>query len=219
MPKPILYGVDTSGPTRFCLLTASAIGLEVELRAVDFTKNQHKTPEFRKINPIQTTPVLEDDGHYITDSHAICTYLIQKYGSKKDQDLYPTDLVARTMVDQKLFFDTGVLFVRLCKVLNLVFDPNGPSKIPESVLDEIRENYGILEAFLSKTTFIAGNTFTLADICCMITVSSCAFVPIDTTKYIKLTEWFNKMKALPYYHINDKGAKQLISNILPKLGN
>lgn len=117
MSKPILYGVDTSGPTRFCLLTASAIGLEVDLRAVDFTKNEHRTPEFKKINPIQTTPVLEDNGTYITDSHAICTYLVQKYGSAKHQELYPADLVERTMVDQKMFFDTGVLFVRLCKVL------------------------------------------------------------------------------------------------------
>lgn len=117
MSKPILYGVDTSGPTRFCLLTVSAIGLEVELRPVDFTKNQHKTAEFKKINPIQTTPVLDDNGVYITDSHAICTYLVQKYGSKEHQELYPTDLQARTMVDQKLFFDTGVLFVKLCKVL------------------------------------------------------------------------------------------------------
>lgn len=117
MTKPILYGVDTSGPTRFCLFTASAIGLEIELRPVDFTKNQHKTAEFKKINPIQTTPVLEDNGHYITDSHAICSYLVQKYGSEKHQELYPADLLARTMVDQKLYFDTGVLFVRLCKVL------------------------------------------------------------------------------------------------------
>lgn len=100
---------------------------------------------------------------------------------------------------------------------SLVFSPSAPKKIPEEVLDEIRENYGILEAFLSNTTYIAGNSFTLADICCMITVSSCAFVPIDATKHPKLTQWFDKMKALPYYHINDKGAKQLISNILPKL--
>lgn len=117
MKRPILYGVDTSGPTRFCLLTAKAIGLEIELRAVDFTKNEHKTAEFKKINPIQTTPVLEDDDNFITDSHAICTYLVQKYGSEEHQKLYPSDLLERTLVDQKLFFDTGVLFVRLCKVL------------------------------------------------------------------------------------------------------
>lgn len=117
MSKPILYGVDTSGPTRFCLSTAKAIGLELELRSVDFTKGEHKTPEYTKINPIQTTPVLEDNGIFIADSHAICTYLVQKYGSEKDQELYPKDIVSRTMVDQKLFFDTGVLFINLCKVL------------------------------------------------------------------------------------------------------
>jgi len=44
-------------------------------------------------------------------SHAISAYLVGKYG--KDDALYPKDLQKRAIVDQRLHFDTGVLFPRL----------------------------------------------------------------------------------------------------------
>lgn len=47
----------------------------------------------------------------IWDSHAICTYLVSKYG--KDDSLYPKDLLVRAKVDQRLHFDTGILFPSL----------------------------------------------------------------------------------------------------------
>lgn len=44
-------------------------------------------------------------------SHAITTYLINKYA--KDDSLYPSDARKRALVDQRLHFDTGVLFAAL----------------------------------------------------------------------------------------------------------
>lgn len=113
MSKPILFGVDGSPPTRFCLLTAKALDLDIEYRLVNMAGGEHRSEEFLKKNPLHTIPVLEDNGKYLTDSHAICTYLIQTYGSDKDQELYPTELFSRALVDQKLYFDAGVVFPKL----------------------------------------------------------------------------------------------------------
>lgn len=59
-------------------------------------------------------PTLDDDGYYLWDSHAITAYLVGKYG--KDDSLYPKDLKKRGTVDQRLHFDSGVLFPRLLKI-------------------------------------------------------------------------------------------------------
>lgn len=67
-------------------------------------------PEFLKLNPSHTIPVLDDNGVIISDSHAINSYLADKYG--KNDSLYPKDLVARSRVNEKLYFDTGFLFCR-----------------------------------------------------------------------------------------------------------
>lgn len=71
-------------------------------------KGEHLTEEYMKINPQHTVPTLIDDGKTLWDSHAINTYLIEKYAS--DDSLYPKDLYQRALVNQRLFFDCSVLF-------------------------------------------------------------------------------------------------------------
>lgn len=51
---------------------------------------------------------MEEDGFVLWDSHAIMGYLVEKYG--KDDKLYPKDLRKRAIVDQRLHFESGVLF-------------------------------------------------------------------------------------------------------------
>lgn len=63
------------------------------------------------MNPQHTVPTLDDNGFVIWDSHAINGYLIGKYG--KDDALYPKDVEKRAVVDQRLHFDSGILFPRL----------------------------------------------------------------------------------------------------------
>jgi hypothetical protein len=48
---------------------------------------------------------------YFLQSHAINAYLVNKYA--KDDSLYPKDPQKRAIVDQRLHFDSGVLFPRM----------------------------------------------------------------------------------------------------------
>uniref|UniRef100_T1GW09 Uncharacterized protein n=1 Tax=Megaselia scalaris TaxID=36166 RepID=T1GW09_MEGSC len=214
MSKPILYGIDPSPPCRACLLTAKAIGLDFEYKVVNLMTGEHMTEEFLKKNPQHTVPVLEDNGSFITDSHAICTYLVQKYGSEKDQLLYPADLYTRALVDQKLHFDTGVLFQKVKGVTKYVMTGK---KVPEEAVSAVYEGYDFLEKFLANSNYLVGNSLTVADLCCIATISSLVFAPIDPSKYPKLTEWIKRMKVLPYYETNEKGASQLLAMIKPSL--
>lgn len=64
--------------------------------------------DYLKLNPQHTVPTLIDGDFTLWDSHAIATYLIQKYG--KDDKLYPNDLETRARIDQRLHFDGSILF-------------------------------------------------------------------------------------------------------------
>ena len=77
---------------------------------MNLTEKEHLTPEFIKINPQHTIPVLIDDGLVLCESRAILTYLVEKYG--KDDSLYPKDPRARAIVNQRLYFDMGTLYQR-----------------------------------------------------------------------------------------------------------
>ena len=48
---------------------------------------------------------------YFFLSHAIASYLVRSYAS--DDSLYPQDPKQKAIVDQRLYFDAGILFPRL----------------------------------------------------------------------------------------------------------
>lgn len=68
--------------------------------------------------------------------------------------------------------------------------------------------YDLVNTFLDRTKWIAGNSFTVADIALVITVNSLeAIVPVDDTKYPNVRQWLNAANALPYFSINTEGIE------------
>lgn len=64
-----------------------------------------------------------------------------------------------------------------------------------------------MEAFLANGKYVCGDTITIADYCCIATISSVDTVaPIEAKKYPKLLAWIKLMEALPIYQENAAGA-------------
>ena len=58
-------------------------GASYDIVPVDFTKREHKTPEFLKINPAGKLPALVDGDSRIFETVAICLYLGDKFPEAK----------------------------------------------------------------------------------------------------------------------------------------
>lgn len=56
--KIILYYRTLSPPSRAVLLTAKAIGLNLELKDVNVLKGEHLTPEYRKVRYVCISSVM-----------------------------------------------------------------------------------------------------------------------------------------------------------------
>lgn len=57
-----------------------------------------------------------------------------------------------------------------------------------------------MEKFLAKQPYLAGEHLTIADLCCICTITSVSlFVPISEVRYPKLSDWVRRLSALPYY--------------------
>ncbi len=54
-------------------------GANYEIVPIDFTKGEHKTPEFLKINPAGKLPALVDGDAKIFEGAAICLYLAENF--------------------------------------------------------------------------------------------------------------------------------------------
>lgn len=61
-------------------LLMSILGVEYESVPVDFYPGwEHKSEEFKTINPLGHIPVIDDDGYVLRDAHAILVYLATAY--------------------------------------------------------------------------------------------------------------------------------------------
>lgn len=104
-----LYFAHFSPPARTALMTIRNLGLEVDLKHVDFLKGENKSEDFLKLNPLGQVPVLvEDDGFVLTESRAISIYLVSS--RNPESALYPKDPSKRAICDQMLYYDADVVF-------------------------------------------------------------------------------------------------------------
>ncbi|XP_013139439.1 PREDICTED: glutathione S-transferase 1-like [Papilio polytes] len=207
-----LYKMDASPPSRAVMMTIKAANIpDVEIIDVNMQERDHLKDEYVKINPQHTVPTLQDDEFCIWDSHAIAVYLLTKYST--NTTLYPSDPKQRAIIDQRLHFDSGILFPNLRGVVEpLVY--RGEKSIKQESLDKIKSGYEFTEKFLTKR-WIAGDEFTLADICFLASIrSSCEIVPIDPAVFPKLTDWLNRCKELDYHKSINEPGSVLLGNVV-----
>ncbi|XP_073811729.1 glutathione S-transferase 1-like, partial [Musca autumnalis] len=202
-----------SAPSRAVIYLAKYLGLELEFKVINLDTHETLKPEFRKLNPQHAVPTLVDGNHVIYDSHAICAYLVDKYAP--NDKLYPKDLVRRALVNARLHFDSCDIFspMRFMYVQILYGDLQ---TIPIEVVSSLEKSWDILEDILKDNRYLCGEDMTIADICCLATISAVVEnAPIDENKFPKLCDWLKRMCSMPFYC--DDGAEKLQKKIRKRL--
>ena len=124
------------------------------------------TPEFLAMNPNGTVPVLRDgDGEPLWKTGAILRYLAARYGAAP---FWPPDGPARARVDKwaewsKINVTLGFTAPVFWRVVRTAPADRDPAAIGQAI-EKLGKVLGIAEARLSRSTFLAGDDFTLADI-------------------------------------------------------
>jgi len=199
-----LYYLPGSAPCRAVQMAAKAVGVDLNLKLTNLMSGEHLKPEFLAINPQHTIPTIVDDGFNLWESRAIIVYLVEKYG--KTDSLYPKDPQKRALVNQRLYFDQGTLYQRLADY----YYPQIFAKAAANpdLLKKLEDAVGFLDKFLENSTYVAGETLTLADISLVATVSTLDVAAFDLSKYPNVTKWYAKCKATtPGYDINEAGLE------------
>ncbi|KAB0796276.1 hypothetical protein PPYR_10337 [Photinus pyralis] len=195
-----LFYDDVCPTSRAVLLTVRALDLAIDLQEVNFFSKEQNS-ELIKLNPLERLPTLVDDELVISDGHAICA------------------IKQASVVDEKLYFNSNVLLPRLDHLLFpiLLF---GVKEIPKEKLYALKEGYQILDTFLERGPFLLGETVTIADFCCVSSIStSSILLPVSSEMYPTLFKWYQKCKALPYYDkANGVGLNKADTLIQNKLG-
>lgn len=72
-------------PKAICIQRLAAVCIELGVTYdsvfINFAAKEHKSVEFISLQPFGKVPVLEDEGFFVYESRAICTYLAVKFAS------------------------------------------------------------------------------------------------------------------------------------------
>ena len=123
------------------------------------------TEAFLAMNPMGRVPVLEHDGLVIFESQAILRYLGALFGAPA---LWPQDPVARAPVDQwmewsKINVAPAVIYKVFWQLVRVDRDLRDHARLAEGI-GELKMLMGIAERQIARHGWLAGPTFSLADI-------------------------------------------------------
>ncbi|XP_065372220.1 glutathione S-transferase 1-1-like [Calliphora vicina] len=200
------YYLPLSAPCRSVLMTAKALGIELNKKYLDLMAGEHLKPEFVKINPQHTIPTLVDGDFSIWESRAIMAYLVEKYG--KDDSLYPKCPQKKAVVNQRLYFDMGTMYMSFANY----YYPQIMKKLPADpeMFAKIEVAFDFLNTFLEGNTYAAGDSLTIADFALLATVSTFDVAEFDFSKYANVKRWYEHCKTTaPGFEENWEGCKDV----------
>jgi glutathione S-transferase len=199
----LFYNSPNPAPNpRRVRIFAAEKGIELPMRDLSIPAREHKSPEFLEINPRGQTPALQlDDNSVLTESVAICRYL---------EALHP---------ERPLFGSTaheiGAIEMWVRRVELIVMPPIGAiwvhthpftARLPiqryadygEAQRPRVQDAFEMCNTALAETPFIAGETYSMADIVLFTTIDFAGFIGIPLPEELRyLDDWHRRVTARP----------------------
>ena len=191
-----IYGHPMSTCTRKVLTTLAENGLAYELELVDFAKGEHKQPPHLARQPFGQIPAIDDNGFELYESRAICRYLDEKVGGK----LVPKDIQGRARMEQWISIETSNFTPHAMKfIYHHVFKRSQDEAVLGAAGTGLETALRVMDERLAASPYLAGDEFTLADICYMPYLEYVMATPAKAliTKHAHVAAWWTKISARP----------------------
>lgn len=193
----LYYWLTDNG--RKALQAMEESGLPHKKVPVNLTKREQFQPEYLKLSPGHKILALVDDdgpGGRVTlcESGAILKYL----GEKSGGGLYPSSPAARAKVDPWLFYGSAT-FTPIAQQYGF-FMHRSPEDVPAAKKhfgELMRDMFGILDKRLAASPYLAGESYTAADIACYPDTHLHGKLGIGLDAWPNLARWHDQIAARP----------------------
>ena len=198
----ILYGAPMPAPNpRRVRIFLAEKGIELPETPVDLMKREHKSPEHRARNSMGQVPTLElDDGTCISETVAICRYFEE---ANPEPPLFGTTPLEKAQVDMwvrriefTVMTPVGMFWrhahPRTAALLTQFKD------FGESNKETYKGAQKWLDRELDGKAFLAGDRYSMADICLLSTVDFAGWIglPLED-EFTNLKAWHERVSARP----------------------
>jgi maleylacetoacetate isomerase len=205
MSRPILYDYFRSSAAYRVRIALHLKGVDYESRQIDLREGAQRSDAYRALNPQGLVPMMEIDGHRLTQSLAILNYLDMRY---PNQPLIPASAAERAhVVAMALTIACDIHPLNNLRVLKYLKDELGHSQeeVDRWYAHWISEGLPALEALAAPRAgkFLFGDGPTAADVCLVPQLYNARRynVPLDAyPTLLRAEENANKLDAFAMAH-------------------
>ena len=183
-----LFSANTPNGKKISIMLEE-IGYEFKVTKVDITKDEQFKPDFKKISPFSKIPVIIDhkNNKTIFESGAILIYLGEISGKFYNKD-------DRTNINQWLMAQMGYIGPMLGQHHQFHHYNPGKSEFGEERYFKISKRiYSEVDEVLSKTKFLAGDEYTIADIATFPWFARHEWHDIGIQNFKNLSRWYEEI--------------------------
>lgn len=192
-----LWGRASSGNVQKALWALDELGLAYEPIEAGGAHGIVGDASYRALNPNGLVPTLEEDGFVLWESNAILRYLAHAHGGPLAMPEAPR---ARALIDQWLDWQATAFtpamrdaFLQLVRV--------APEKRDPRVIEASRANSercaALLDRHLADTPFVAGDTFSIADIAVGLAAHRWFQLPLEREERPNIRRWLEGLAQRP----------------------
>ena len=188
-----LFSADTPNGKKISIMLEE-IGYDYKVTKVDLGKKEQFNPEFRKISPFSKIPVIIDHDNNkesVFESGAILMYLGEKSNQFYDKE-------NRLKINQWLMGQMGYVGPMIGQHHQFHRYNSGKSEFGEKrYFDIARSIYYDLDERLGQSKFLAGESYTIADIATWPWIARHEWHDIGLANYNNLSRWYIEISKRP----------------------
>jgi glutathione S-transferase len=195
-----IYGTAASRAAR-PLWVARELGLDFEHIALPYLGGATRTPEFLLLNPNGRIPVVDDDGVVVWESMACALYLAERFKGGR------LSLAAQTPAELADILRWSFWVVNECEKDALTYLMHStlmpPARRKPALASEaerrLRIPLRVLEQHLQTRSYLAGERFTVADVCVASVMAWMQGASVAVAQSPRVAEWLQHCLARPAF--------------------
>lgn len=177
-------------------------GIEVTRQIFNIPNKEHLTDEIKALNPMQRLPILVlDDGTAISESVAICRYFEELHPERPLMGTKPLEKAKIEMWQRRAELD---VLGPIASCFRHLHPAMAELEVPqvtawgEANRERALKGLAMLDKQLQQNTFLAGDTFSIADITALCAIDMMKLARIEMPgDFVALERWYETVSARP----------------------
>ncbi|HJM60415.1 MAG TPA: glutathione S-transferase [Alphaproteobacteria bacterium] len=183
-------------------------GIDVPTVQIDLQNREQHTPEFLARNPMGGVPCLElDDGSHISESVAICRYFEGLQPEPRLMGAMPEEAARIEMWNRRMelvgMAAAGEAFRNSVPAFadRALPGVDPVAQIPDLAqrgLERLPRFYERLDEGLAKTPYVAGESYSIADITALVAIDFAGWIKIQPDEsLVNIADWYGRVSSRP----------------------